>query len=121
METAESDSESAMALEEACGSGLVRTFLVFLDVPVHFEFRADMPLIPEGTEIEFRMALRNPKDPKRVRTIDGPYKVLRRKCIYSTQKSSIMGFSQYLELSPVEDHRSSPEPSGKTRRSTRDV
>jgi hypothetical protein len=81
------------------GLGLIRTFLIFLDLPVHFEFRSqDMPLIPEGTAIHFRLSLRNPKDPKRVRDVDGEYVVKRRKLIYTTQRPSLMGLSQYLEL-----------------------
>lgn len=86
-------------------SGLVRTFLVFLDLPVHYEFRAsEMPLLEEGTKIEFDLELRNPKDPKRVRKVQGEYRVQRRKLVFGTSKPSVMGLSQYLELSPSNPH-----------------
>jgi hypothetical protein len=75
---------------------------VFLDLPVHVEFRVtDMPLLPEGTEMHVRTSLRNPKDPSRVRKVDGTYVVRRRKLLYATDRPSTMGLSQYLEIEPL--------------------
>lgn len=82
--------------------GLVRTFFVFLDAPSHIEFRAhDMPVIPEGTELDFSLRLLHPKDPRRIRLVNGPYRVVRRKLVYSTERPSRKGLSQYLEFSPT--------------------
>lgn len=88
-------------MDRGFGQGLIRTVLVFLDLPVHYEFRSsDMPLMPEGTKIEFDMELRNPKDPRRVRKVQGEYMVMRRKLVYETSRPSMTGLSQFLELSP---------------------
>lgn len=82
-------------------SGLVRTFLVFMDLPVHYEYRAgEWPLLSENTVIEFDTVLRSPENPKLERRIGGSYRVkpiLR----YSTVRPGRNGLTQYLELRPV--------------------
>jgi len=86
------------------GSGNVRTVFVFLDLPVHCEFRAiTMPLMPEGTVIEFDdMKVRGPEGrPGREWTVSGPYRVARRKCVYSSGRPSLSGLTQYLEMRQV--------------------
>ena len=96
--TETTDVEETAQLE---GRSVVRTFFVFTDLPVHYEYRVhDMPLIPEGLEIEFDTVLENPKDPTLKRRVSGPYRV-RRKVRYSTSQPSKLGLTQYLELSPV--------------------
>lgn len=86
------------------GAELVRTYLVFHDLPVHVEYRvSDMPLVPEGTQIDFRIDLRHPRNPKRVRKVNGAYVVQKRYLIYSSEKPRDQGLTQYLELDPVED------------------
>jgi hypothetical protein len=86
------------------GEELVRTYLVFKDLPVHVEYRTnDMPLIPEGIEIRFKASLRHPNFPKRIRKMDGIYKVIKRRLIYSSDRPSAQGLSQYLELDCMED------------------
>ena len=80
----------------------VRTFLVFLDLPIHYEFRvSDMPVLLEGTIIEFDLSLKDPKS-RKSRRVEGPYIVLRRKLVYSTSKPSTSGLTQYLEFSKVD-------------------
>ena len=77
----------------------VRTYLVFQDLPVHVEYKSsDMPLIPEGTLIHFKIGLKHPKDFKRIREIDGTYEVVKRRLIYSLEKPGAQGLTQYLEL-----------------------
>lgn len=86
------------------GSGVVRTVFVFLDLPVHLEFRAlQMPLVPEGLVIEFDdMKIRDPAGrPGREWTIQGPHRVARRKCVYSSRRPSLSGLTQYLEMRQV--------------------
>lgn len=84
---------------ESIHSSHIRTFLVFLDLPIHYEFRAtDLPLLPEGTVIEFNLTLKDPRS-RKSREVLGPYKVVKRKLVYNTVKASSSGFSQYLELS----------------------
>jgi len=79
----------------------MKTFFVFLDLPVHVEYAAgDVPLMPENVVIGFRASLRNPRNPKQVRKIDGDYKIVRRKLLYSTTGQNA-GLVQYLELNPV--------------------
>lgn len=86
------------------GTESVRTYLVFQDLPVHVEYKvSDMPLIPEGTLICFKMDLRHPREPKRIRKVDGTYKVVKRRLIYSLEKPSAQGLTQYLELNLTKD------------------
>jgi hypothetical protein len=80
----------------------IRTFLIFKDLPVHFEFRVgDFPNFPNGTIIHFELSLRNPRKPKQVRKVNGPYTIVSSKLIYSNKQASRDGLSQYIELSPV--------------------
>lgn len=83
------------------GSGGVRTVIVFLDLPVHFEFRAgSMPLLPEGAEIVFDpMTVRSAKHPGRTRTVSGPYLVERRVLRYGS-RAGLSGLTQFLEMKP---------------------
>lgn len=79
----------------------MRTYLVFQDLPMHIEYRVDdMPLIPDGTKIYFKLDLRHPSDPKRIRKIDGTYQVDSKRLIFSTDKCQ--GLTQYLVMCPVE-------------------
>jgi hypothetical protein len=61
----------------------------------------DFPPIEEREEIEFNLSLKNPRNLKKVRRIQGTYKVKKRKFIYSTDDPAQMGLSQYIELEPV--------------------
>lgn len=77
----------------------MRTFAVFLDAPVHVEYRLnDMPLISEGVKIGFKLGLKHPRDPKLIRNVDGEYEVKRRMLRYEPDKPGAPGLSQYLEL-----------------------
>lgn len=105
---------NASHVENAESEAAMRTFLIFTDLPVHYEYRVhDMPLIPEGLEIEFDTVLKNPADTARERRVAGPYCVRRRKVRYSTTQPSKLGLTQYLELSPVvKEGKSDPHPGG---------
>jgi hypothetical protein len=79
----------------------VRTFFVFTDFPMHYEFRVSgIPLLEEGTVVEFFLELKDPKS-KNIKMMEGPYRVSRRKLIYRTDKQSLIGLTQYLEWSQV--------------------
>lgn len=80
----------------------IRTFAVFKDLPIHVEYRvADMPLIPEGTQILFQTDLRYPRNPNKIRKVDGIYVVVKRKLIYSSGRLEVAGLTQYLDLEPL--------------------
>lgn len=84
------------------GEELVRTYIVFQDLPVHVEYRVgDMPIMPEGVQIRFKIDLKHPRDPKRIRKVDGTYEIKRRRLIYSSEKPRDQGLTQYLELDLV--------------------
>lgn len=81
--------------------GSVRTFFIFMDLPVHVEFRAGgLPLVPEGTVIDFDLTLRSPKDPRRTRRVQGRYEVSKRKLVYEASGMK-QGLNQYLEFRPA--------------------
>lgn len=84
--------------------GLVRTFLVFTKLPKHIEFRIkEIPLLSEGTVLEMDIALKNPRNPSKTRRLQGPYRIVKRKLVYSTARPEVMGLSQYLEMVPFQD------------------
>jgi hypothetical protein len=81
----------------------MRTYLIFQDLPMHVEYRVDdMQLIPEGTVIHFRIDLKHPRDQKKIRNVNAPYTVVKRRLIFSSEKSSAQGLTQYLELDIAE-------------------
>jgi hypothetical protein len=76
-------------------NGNVRTYLVFLDLPVHYEYRVpDMPMMTKGVVVEFFLTLKDPRT-RHSRLIEGPYEVTRCKLI------SLAGLTQYIELTRV--------------------
>jgi hypothetical protein len=82
--------------------GGVRTFLVFLDLPKHVEFRTDgFPLLEEGTVVDFDLTVKDPQSTRKPRELKGPYRVKRRVLKFSSGRASKSGFSQYLEFDPV--------------------
>ena len=84
-------------------SGNVRTVFVFTDLPRHIEFRAgELPLLAEGTIVEFNIELKNPRDPKKVRRVEGRHKIVRAVLKYETERASASGLTQYLEWKPVD-------------------
>lgn len=84
------------------GGGNVRTVFVFTDLPVHIEFRAgELPLLVQGTVVEFNVVLKNPRDSTKSRRIEGPYKVHRSVLKYETGRVGMAGLTQYLEWKPV--------------------
>jgi hypothetical protein len=85
------------------GGGNVRTIFVFTDLPVHLEFRAgELPLLGQGTVVEFSVVLKNPRDSRKSRHIEGPYKVHRAVLKYETGRPGLAGLTQYLEWKPVD-------------------
>lgn len=84
------------------GGGGMRTVFVFLDLPRHVEFQAgEMPLIPQGEVVTFDVSLRNHRDPRKTRKVEGEYRLKRRALRYSTSRASSSGMTQYLEWEPV--------------------
>ena len=82
--------------------GNIRTFFIFLDLPQHLEFRAgEMPIMSSGDHIELDIALKHPRNHKKMRKINGKYLINQRILKYSSGRSNLMGLSQYLELKPV--------------------
>lgn len=80
---------------------MLKTFLVFLDLPMHVEYRVhDMPLMPAGVEIHVRATLRNPRNAAQSRKVDDVYSVKRNKTVYSSEGPTA-GLAQYLELERV--------------------
>lgn len=78
--------------------GNIRTFLVFLDLPVHYEYRApDLPVLTKGLVVEFYLTLKDPRT-SHSRLVEGPYEVTRCKLVYRTDKPSLTGLTQYIEL-----------------------
>lgn len=93
---------SVIDLGLSSGSG-TRTFLVFLDLPKHVEFRTDgFPLLEEGAVVDFDLTVRDPKGAGKPRELKGPYRVKRRVLKFTTGRASKNGFSQYLEFEPSE-------------------
>lgn len=85
-------------------TNFLRTFFVFLDLPIRYEFRVqDAPYFVQGTEMRLKLDLRNPKDPSRVRKINGVYKVECCRLVYSNEVVTKTGWSQYLELRPLNE------------------
>ena len=83
------------------GVGKIRTFFIFLDLPVHYEFRVDdLPIFPEGTIVDMDLDLKDPRS-ERSRSIRGRHVVLQRKLMYTTKRCSKMGLTQYLEWKSV--------------------
>lgn len=82
----------------------MRTYLIFKDLPVHVEYLVqDMPLIPEGTEIYFKVNLKYPRNPRKIREVDGDFRIVKRRLIYSSEKPGAQGLTQYLELDPLQE------------------
>jgi hypothetical protein len=79
----------------------LRTFLVFLDLPKHVEFRVEgWPLLEEGTVVNFDLQVKERPDSRKPRDVVGPYRVKRRVLRFSTGRPSRSGLSQYLEMEP---------------------
>jgi hypothetical protein len=97
---------SVVDLGSSSGNG-VRTFLIFLDLPRHVEFRTDgFPVLEEGAVVDFDLTVHDPKGVGKPRELKGPYRVKRRVLKFSTGRAK-GGFSQYLELDPVREDSSS--------------
>ena len=76
-------------------SGVFPTYFIFVDLPKHIEFRAqDLPILKEGTQMEFDITLRNPKDHNKQKKIQGMHIISRSLLKYGGKRSGIV---QYLE------------------------
>jgi hypothetical protein len=85
-------------------SGEVRTFLVFRDLPYHYEHRAgNFPLLEIGTVIDFDARVPDLKCPAGIRDIKGAYQIVSKKFVYTTKRPGRIGLSQYLELFPANE------------------
>ncbi|HED37377.1 MAG TPA: hypothetical protein ENI76_03915 [Ignavibacteria bacterium] len=91
-------------MEQAHGCcGNIRTVLIFLDLPVHCEFRLDpIPILMEGMIIEFNELKINVPDSLKDKIVCGPYIIKRSKYVYASNRPSNRGLTQYLEMEPVD-------------------
>lgn len=100
-ETETETDDSVESLVTVNSSGSIRTVIIFVDLPVHLEFRAgDMPLLSPGIELIFdRMTVRD-RLKQRSRTIEGTYVVKNRVLKYGS-RPGFQGLTQYLEMEPL--------------------
>ena len=90
---------SEFELSAQSGSGTFPTYFVFLDLPKHIEFRfSDLPLMKEGTKVEFDMNIRNPRDPRRTKRICGLHIISR--CVLKCGGKRT-GITQYIEWKSI--------------------
>lgn len=76
-------------------SGVFPTYFVFVDLPKHIEFRTDdLPILNKGMEMDFDVNIRNPRDPKKVKRIEGNHIASRILLKYGGKRP---GITQYVE------------------------
>jgi hypothetical protein len=77
----------------------VRTFAVFVDLPVHVELALPfMPVLRVGDVVHFEeIRIPRPDGEERPWAVQGPHQISRRKLTYGSRR----GLSQYLEFSLV--------------------
>lgn len=93
--------EKTIFIESSNESG-VKTYFVFLDLPQHLEiFAGSLPVLDVGTEVEYDLLVRNPKNPSAVRKIQGIYKVKERILKWKNLSKRRSGLIQYLEWEKV--------------------
>lgn len=86
-------------MEDRGSTGSLRTFFVFVDFPVHVEYRAgNLPPLPRGTEMRVVADVRDPRPSGGVRKLDALYVVQEQRLVYQTARPSLKGLTQYLEL-----------------------
>ena len=79
-------------------SGNLRTVYVFVDLPIHYEFRAGLlPLLPIGSKIVFDPITVRDTKTKHSKIIEGPHVVTNR-IIRHGSRPSLSGLTQYLEV-----------------------
>lgn len=80
-------------------NGSIKTYFVFLDLPRHVEFRvSDMPLLEEGTLMDFDLTIRSLKNPKKTIPIQGTHTLFRRVLKFGGKRP---GLAQFLEWKVV--------------------
>lgn len=76
-------------------TGSVQTYFVFVDLPRHVEFRSpDLPLLDEGTVVDFDLTIRSLKDPRKTLPVRGRHVVQRSLLKFGGKRA---GLVQYLE------------------------
>ena len=76
------------------------TYFVFLNLSQHVEIRVDdIPLLSEGTEIDFDLMVRSPRSSSATKRVFGIHKVHRRLLKFGGKNS---GLVQYLEFERVQ-------------------
>jgi|688.fasta_scaffold1927774_1 hypothetical protein len=76
-------------------SGIFPTYFIFTDLPKHIEFRTEnLPILREGMEVDFDLNIKNPRDPKKTKRIEGTHRASRIVLKYGGKRS---GFTQYVE------------------------
>ena len=82
-------------------SGNLRTVYVFVDLPIHYEFRAGLqPLLPVGSKIVFDPITIRDMRSKRSKIIEGSHMIVKRIIKYGS-RPSLSGLTQYLEVKYV--------------------
>jgi len=78
------------------GSEPVTTFFVFVDLPKHVEFRApNIPILSEGTVVDFNLTIRSLKDVRKTIPIRGPHTLQRSILTYGGKRPGLIQFLEW--------------------------
>jgi hypothetical protein len=95
------ESEIHQVTTNSTSTGLIRTYVVFLDLPKHIEYRVtDLPLLQVNDSIEFNLNLRDPRNLTKIWKVNGLYIIFKRILKYCSDNSKKSGLTQYLEFQP---------------------
>jgi hypothetical protein len=93
------ESETHQVTVNSVSTGLIRTYVIFLDLPKHLEVRiSDLPLMQINDIIEFDFNLKNPRDLTKSWKINGSYRISKRVLKYCSDNSKKSGLTQYLSF-----------------------
>jgi len=77
----------------------VTTFFVFVDLPKHVEFRVpSVPLLPEGTVIDFNLTIRSLKDVRKTIPVQGPHVLQRSVLTYGGKRPGLVQFLEWKAI-----------------------
>ena len=91
--------KSERILKIGVAPGVFPTYFVFIDLPHHIEYRSqDLPLLNEGTVVDFDIQILSLKDRRRVTPVQGPHILTRGVLKYGGKRH---GITQYLEWKSI--------------------
>jgi len=91
-----SDQDSPSRVPIPSGSEPITTFFVFIDLPKHVEFRApNIPILPEGTVIDFNLTIRSLRDVRKTIPIQGPHILQRSVLTYGGKRPGLVQFMEW--------------------------